>query len=127
MKQKREMNSRDNSGLKIRRFGDFLNSDESNSSHSKLFGPFLGSDCETNNATTFPDVQQFLISNNRLPMLGNGSVNTLPRQQLRNNKGTVGSCVFYGGPCRGVIKRTTGVYEYGDLALHVGGVSNLRQ
>jgi hypothetical protein len=35
----------------------------------------LGSDRETKNETTFAARQQFLISKNRRPLLGNGSVN----------------------------------------------------
>jgi hypothetical protein len=42
-------------------------------------------------------------------MLGNGSANTFPRRRIAcNNRGTAGNGVFYGGPCRGVIRRTTG-------------------
>jgi hypothetical protein len=54
------------------------------------------------------------------PLLANGSettfvsgqrsqTNRFPRQQsTRNSGGVVGNCVFYGGPCRGVIRMTNG-------------------
>jgi hypothetical protein len=54
------------------------------------------------------------------PLLENGSettfvsrerlqTNRIPRQESARNSGdTVGNSVFYGSPCRAVIKRTTG-------------------
>jgi hypothetical protein len=47
---------------------------------------------------------RFLISKNRRPLLGNGSVNTSPRQRIRIREWTVLS----GGPCRGVMRKRTG-------------------
>jgi hypothetical protein len=45
--------------------------------------PFLHSDRETNNETTFAARQQILIIKNQRPLLENFSVNTLPRQRIR--------------------------------------------
>jgi hypothetical protein len=43
---------------------------------------FPGSDCETNDETTFTDRQQILISKNRRLLLWNGSVNMFPLQRI---------------------------------------------
>jgi hypothetical protein len=71
--------------------------------------PFLGSDRETNNETTFAARQQVLISKNRRPLLWNGSVNTFRGNGYAcNNRGTVGNGVFYGDPYRVFIRKKNG-------------------
>jgi hypothetical protein len=54
--------------------------------HWKLLcriNPFLGSDRETNNETTFAVRQHILISKNRQSLLGNGLINMFPRKWIR--------------------------------------------
>jgi hypothetical protein len=43
---------------------------------------FQGSDRKTNKETTLDARQHILIGKNRLPLLGNGSINTFPRQRI---------------------------------------------
>jgi hypothetical protein len=49
--------------------------------------PFMGSDSETNNETTFAARQHILISGSKRPLLGNSSVNMFQRQGIRMETG----------------------------------------
>lgn len=79
--------------------------------------PSLDSDHETNNERTVGARYQILISKNRRPLLGNGSIDTFPLQRIRMQeidvlltKVSIRECTVCcpRGPRRGVVRKTTG-------------------
>jgi hypothetical protein len=74
--------------------------------------PSLGSDLETDKETTFTARQQIFYENRRR-VLGNGSVNTFPRQRIRmQHRGSVGKFVFYAVRTKGLYNGDTSGVEY---------------